>query len=213
MTLKNLMRDLVDAVDGAGHEFKQGFSSAFRKRGGKHRADADVIRGWDRRNVDYEPRHRGDGKPPTSHAKDYDIREDVRRGLDSLGHTPKHADPDYDAARDLGRSLGKDVRALPGDVLDEVKDSPKKVPQQLLEELYEDAIGQDSPDKYGETAQGDMRFLAPAGEAGDLSGLSNGELEERFGLAPGSLEGATVEVTPIPGSRFASVEIERPDAP
>jgi len=213
MTLKKLMRDLVDAVDGAGHEFKQGFSSAFRKRGGKHRADADVIRGWDRRNVDYEPQHRGNGKPPTSHAKDYDIRDDVRRGLESLGHVPKHADPDYDTARDLGTSLGKDVRGLPGDVLDEVKGVPKKAPKQLVEELYEDAIGQDDPDKYGETAQGDMRLLAPASEASDLSGLSNGELEARFGLAPGSLDGATVEVTSIPGSRFTSVEIERPEEP
>lgn len=212
MTLKKLMHDLVDAVDGAGHEFKQGFASAFRKRGGKHRADADVIRGWDRRNVDYEPRHRGDRRPTTSHAKDYDIRDDVRRGLDSLGHVPKHAAPDYDTARDLGTSLGKDVRALPGDVFDEVKDAPKKIPQQLREELYEDAIGQDSPDEYGEKSAGDMRFLAPASEAGDLSGLSNGELEERFGLAPGSLDGATVEVVPLPGSRFTSVEIARSDA-
>ncbi len=210
MTLKKLMRDIVDAVDGAGREFKQGFAGAFRKRGGKHRADADAIRGLDRRNADGVPKHRKDGKGPTSHAKDYDIRKDVRRGLETLGYTPRHADPDYDAARDLGTSVGKDVRGLPGDVLDEVKGVPKKAPGQLVEELYEDAIGQDSPDKYGEKGSGDMRFLAPASEAGDLNGLSNGELEERFGLAPGSLDGATVEVKTIPESRFVSVEIERP---
>jgi len=208
MSLKKLMRDLVDAVDGAGREFKQGFGGAFRKRGGKHRADADAIRGLDRRSADGTPKHRKDGKP-TSHAKDYDIREDVRSGLQSLGSTPKHRDPDYNAARDLGTSVGKDVRGLPGDVLDEIKGVPKKAPKQLVEELYEDAIGQDSPDKYGEKSQGDMRFLAPAGEAGDLSGLSNGELEDRFGLESGSLDGATVEVKAIPDSRFVSIEIAR----
>ena len=60
MTLKKLMKDLVDAVDGAGHEFKRGFSGAFRKRGGKHRADADAIRGLDRRSADSTPKHRKD---------------------------------------------------------------------------------------------------------------------------------------------------------
>ncbi len=65
----------------------------------------------------------------------------------------------------------------------------------------EDAIGQDSPDKYGEKGRGDMRFLAPAGDAGDLSGLSNSQLEARFDLAPGSLDGAKVEVKTIPDSR------------
>jgi hypothetical protein len=210
MTLKKLMKDLVDAVDGAGHEFKRGFSGAFRKRGGKHRADADAIRGLDRRSADSTPKHRKDGKP-TSHAKDYDIREDVRKGIDALGTTPRHRDPDYNAARDLGTSVGKDVRGLPGDVLDEVKGVPKKVPGQFVEELYEDAIGQDNPDKYGATPKGDMRFLAPASEAGDLSGLSNGELEERFGLDAGSLDGATFEVKTIPDSRFVSIEVERPE--
>lgn len=209
MTLKKLMRDLVDAVDGAGNEFKKGFSGAFRKRGGKHRADADAIRGLDRRHSNDLPKHRKDGKP-TSHAKDYDIREDVRRGLQTLGHTPRHSDPDYNAARDLGTSVGKDVRGLPGDVLDEIKDVPKKVPGQFVEELYEDAIGQDDPDKYGAKGQGDMRFLAPASESGDLSDLSNGELEERFGLAPGSLDGATFEIKTVPDSRFVSIEISRP---
>lgn len=211
MTLKKLMRDIVDAVDGAGHEFKRGFSGAFRKRGGKHRADADAIRGWDRRNTDHTPKHRGDGKPPTSHAKDYDIRDDVRRGFESRDHTPKHRDPDYNAARDLGTSVGKDVRGLPGDVMDEVKGVPKKAPKQLVEELYEDAIGQDDPDKYGAKSQGDMRFLAPASEQGDLTGLSNAQLEERFGLDPGSLDGATVDVKVIPDSRFVSIEIVRPE--
>lgn len=210
MTLKKLMRDLMDAVDGAGREFKTGFAGTFRKRGGKHRADADAIRGLDRRNADRVPQHRADGKPPTSHAKDYDIRTDVRRGLETLGYTPRHADPDYNAARDLGTSLGKDLHALPGDVLDEVKGVPKKAPQQLVEELYEDAIGQDSPDKYGATRAGDMRFLAPASEAADLAGLSNAAIAERFGLDAGSLNGATVEIKAIPGSRFVSIEIERP---
>lgn len=212
MTLKKLMHDIVDAVDGAGHEFKRGFSGAFRKRGGKHRADADAIRGWDTRNADHTPKHRGDGKPPTSHAKDYDIRDDVRRGIETFGHTPRHADPDYNAARDLGTSVGKDVRGLPGDVMDEVKGVPKKAPKQLVEELYEDAIGQDDPDKYGVKSQGDMRLLAPASERGDLRGLSNDQLEERFGLEPGSLDGATVDVKAIPDSRFVSIEITRPVA-
>lgn len=209
MQLKKLMRDLVDAADGAGHEFKKGFAGAFRKRGGKHRADADAIRGLDRRGASGVPKHKADGKP-TSHAKPYDIRTDVSRGIDALGTTPRHRDPDYNAARDLGASFGKDVRGLPGDVLDEVKDVPKKVPKQFVEELYEDAIGQDSPDKYGQTGSGDMRFLAPASESGDLSGLSNAEIAERFGLDPGSLDGATFEVQQVPGSQFVSVEITRP---
>lgn len=210
MQLKKLMRDLVDAVDGAGHEFKRGFSGAFRKRGGKHRADADAIRGLDRRSADGVPRHRRDGGGPTSHARDYDIRRDVRRGLETLGHTPRHADPDYNAARDLGLSLGKSVRAIPGDILDEIKGAPKKAPGQLLEELYEDAIGQDSPDKYGQTSGDDMRFLAPASEAADLGALGSAELETRLGLESGSLNGATVEVAPIPDTRFVSIEITIP---
>lgn len=211
MSLKRTIRDIIDAVDGAGHEFKQGFAGAFRKRGGKHRADADAIRGLDRRKVDYTPKHRADGKGPVSHAKDYDIRDDVRRGIETLGYDARHRDPDYDAARDLGRSVGNDVRNLPGDVLDEIKDVPKNVPKQLVEELYEDAIGQDSPDEYGQKAKGDMRFLAPVGDAGDLDGLSHAELEARFDLAAGSLDGAKIEVKTIPGSRFVSVEITAPE--
>ncbi len=58
MQLKKLMKDLVDAVDGAGREFKTGFSGAFRKRGGRHRADADRVRGLDRSGADSVPRHR-----------------------------------------------------------------------------------------------------------------------------------------------------------
>ena len=210
MSLKKTIRDIMDAVDGAGHEFKRGFAGAFRQRGGKHRADADRIRGLDRKSADHTPKHKGDGKKPTSHAKDYDIRDDVRRGVETLGYEGRHRDPDYNAARDLGRSLGNDVRGLPGDVVDEIKDVPKNVPKQLVEEMYEDAIGQDSPDKYGAASEGDMSFLAPAGEAGDLAGLSNAELETRFGLAPGSLEGAEVEVKTIPDSRFVSIDITVP---
>ncbi len=212
MTMKKLIRDLVDAVDGAGREFKQGFSGAFRKRGGKHRADADAIRGVDRRNTDYEPKHRGDGKQPTSHAKEYHVLEDVTRGREAQlkGYEPRHRDPDYDPARDLGRSIGNEVRAVPGDILDEVKGTPKKVPGQIVEELYEDAIGQDDPDKYGAQSQGDMRFLAPEGEARELKALSHAELESRFDLAPGALEGANVEIKTIPDSRFVSIEIDIP---
>ncbi|WP_238439493.1 hypothetical protein [Microbacterium sp. JZ31] len=202
------MREIIDAVDGAGREFKRGFAGTFRARGGKHRADADAIRGWDRRNADHDPRHRADA--PASHRKDYDIREDAARGWETRGHVPKHRDPDYDLARDLGRSVGKEIHAVPGDVLDEVKGVPKKVPSQVMEELYEDAIGQSSPDEYGETAAGDMRFLAPAGEAGDLRALSTIQLEARLGLAPGSLTGAEITVKSLPGSRFASIEIDRP---
>lgn len=209
-SMKVLMRELVDAVDVAGREFRQGFSGAFRKRGGKHRADADAIRGLDRRNSDYKPTHRGDGKPPTSHAKDYDIVRDVSRGMDTLGYEPRHRAPDYNAANDLGLSVGKAVRETPRDVLDEIKDTPKKVPGQFVEELYEDAIGQSDPDQYGQTAQGNMNFLAPASEADDLSALSNAELEARFGLEPGALDGATVEIKTMPDTRFASIEIERP---
>jgi hypothetical protein len=208
MMIKKLMRDLVDAVDGAGREFKQGFSGAFRKRGGKHRADADAIRGVDRRASNEVPRHRADPpKKPTSHAKDYDIREEARSTADALKHTPRHADPDYNAARDFGLSVGKSVTSVPGDIGDEIKGIPGKVPGQLVEELYEDAIGQDDPDKYGRKGEGDMKFLAPAGEAGDLAGLSNAEIAARFGLDPGSLDGATFEVKEVPGSRFVSIEI------
>lgn len=210
MTLKKLMRDVVDAVDGAGREFKQGFAGAFRKRGGRHRADADAIRGLDRRRTDYEPRHRADRRRPGSHARDYDIREEVWRGLESLGRTARHRSPDYDPARDLGGAVGQAVRSIPGDLLGEVKGVPKKLPGQLVEELYEDAIGQSSPDEYGPASTGDMRFLAPASEAADLAGFSNTEIETRFGLTPGTLNGATVEIETIPGSRFVSVEIDIP---
>jgi len=208
MQLKKLMRDLVDAVDGAGREFKQGFAGAFRKRGGKHRADADAIRGLDRSQARSTPRHRAE--PTTSHAKKYDILKDVTRGTMTRDSIPRHAAPDYDVSRDLGRSIGKSVREVPGDVVDEIKGVPKKVPQQLVEELYEDAIGQDDPDKYGRS-QGDMRFLAPASEAGDLTGLTPAEIAARFGLDPGALDGAKVEIKQVPGSRFVSVEIDRGD--
>ena len=207
MQLKKLMRDLVDAVDGAGREFKTGFSGAFRKRGGRHRADADAIRNLDKRGGDGIPKHRKE--PATSHAKKYHILDDVTRGVESHGNVPRHAKPDYNLMQDLGRSVGKSIRDTPGDIADEIKDVPKKVPGQLAEELYEDAIGQDDPDKYGRSA-GDMKFLAPASEAGELSGLSQGELEGRFGLEPGALDGAKVEVKPIPDSRFTSVEIDYP---
>lgn len=210
MSMKKVMRDLMDAVEGAGHEFKRGFSGAFRKRGGKHRADADTIRGVDRSNRDYEPKHRKE--KPTSHAKEYDILKDVTRGREYQlsGKSPRHRDDDYDLARDFGRSVGQSIRDVPGDVVEEIKDSPKKIPQQVREELYEDAIGQDDPDKYGRSSQGDMRFLAPAGEAGDLSGLSIAEIEQRFDLEPGSLDGATFEVKEVPNSRFVSIEIDVP---
>lgn len=205
MQLKKLMKDLVDAVDGAGREFKTGFSGAFRKRGGKHRADADVIRGVDRRSRDRTPTHRAE--PATSHAKEYKILDDVSRGVDSYGHVPRHAKPDYNLMQDLGRSVGKSVREIPGDIVDEVKGVPKTVPKQIVEELYEDAIGQDDPDKYGHQS-GDMRLLAPASESEDLSRLTSHEIEVRFGLEAGSLNGANVTVSPIPGSRFVSVEID-----
>ncbi|WCM55901.1 hypothetical protein [Microbacterium sp. EF45047] len=212
MSMKKLIRDVIDAVDGAGHEFKRGFAGAFRNRGGKHRADADAIRALDRRNADYEPKHRGDGKKPTSHAKEYHVLRDVSRGVDAQlrGYQPRHRNPDYDLARDLGRSVGNEVRSLPGDIADEVKGTPKKVPGQLVEELYEDAIGQDSPDKYGAKSAGDMSFLAPAGEADALSALSQAELETRFDLPPGALDGAKVEIKTIPDSRFVSIEFDVP---
>lgn len=207
MQLKKLMKDLVDAVDGAGREFKTGFSGAFRKRGGRHRADADRVRRTDRDGADRVPTHRAE--KPTSHAKKYDVLRDVSRGIETHGHVARHAKPDYNLMQDLGRSVGKSVRDIPGDVVDEVKGVPKTVPGQLLEELYEDAIGQDSPDKYGRQ-NGDMRFLAPASEAGDLNGLSQSQLEERLGLEPGALDGAEVTVTTMPDSRFASIEIDYP---
>lgn len=207
MQLKQLMRELVDAVDGAGREFKTGFAGAFRKRGGRHRADADAIRGLDRRSADSVPRHRAE--PATSHAKKYDVLSDVSRGVESHGHVARHAKPDYNPMQDLGRSIGKSVHDIPGDIVDEIKGVPKTVPKQLVEELYEDAIGQDDPDKYGRK-DGDMRFLAPSSESGDLSGLGQGELESRLGLDPGALDGATIEVKPIPDSRFVSVEIDYP---
>ncbi|WP_194421443.1 hypothetical protein [Microbacterium abyssi] len=207
MQLQKLMRDLVDAVDGAGREFKTGFAGAFRKRGGKHRADADAIRRTDRRGRDSTPRHRAE--PTTSHAKKYDILSDVTRGIQSHGHVPRHRDPDYSSARDLGHSVGDGIREIPRDIVDGVKGVPKNVPKQLVEELYEDAIGQDDPDKYGRQS-GDMRFLAPASESADLSALSQGEIEVRFGLEPGALDGANVRIAPIPGSRFVSVEIDHP---
>lgn len=208
MQLKKLMKDLVDAVDGAGREFKTGFSGAFRKRGGRHRADADRVRRTDRDGADRVPTHRAE--KPTSHAKKYDILRDVSRGIETHGHVPRHAKPDYNLMQDLGRSVGKSVRDIPGDVVDEIKGVPKKVPGQLVEELYEDAIGQDNPDKYGRQ-DGDMRFLAPASEAGDLSGLGQSALETRLGLESGALDGATVEIEEIPDSRFVSVKIDYPE--
>ncbi|WP_243231915.1 hypothetical protein [Microbacterium sp. CIAB417] len=213
MSMKKLIRDIMDAVDDTGHEFKKGFSGAFRKRGGKHRADADAIRGLDRRNAGQVPKHRADGKP-ASHAKKYDMLEDVTRGREYQlsGKTPRHRDPDYDLARDFGRSVGQEIRAVPGDVLDEVKGIPKNVPGQVVEELYEDAIGQDNPDKYGATAQGDASFLAPASEAAVLRGLSTAEIAARFGVDPASLQRADIQVKEIPGSRFVSVEIDVPGA-
>ncbi|MEJ1922306.1 hypothetical protein [Microbacterium sp. KHB019] len=207
MQLKKLMKDLVDAVDGAGREFKTGFAGAFRKRGGRHRADADRVRGTDRSGADSVPRHRAE--KPTSHAKKYDILTDVSRGIETHGHVPRHAEPDYNLVQDLGRSVGKSIRDIPGDIVDEVKGVPKKVPGQLVEELYEDAIGQDDPDKYGRQ-DGDMRFLAPASEASDLSRLGQSDLETRFGLESGALDGATVEIEEIPDSRFVSVKVGHP---
>lgn len=211
--LKKLMRDLVDAVDGAGREFKTGFSGAFRKRGGRHRADADAIRALDKSGADSIPNNRKGpthrAEPVTSHAKKYDILSDVTRGMDSLGHVPRHANPDYNTMEDLGRSVGKSVRDVPGDIVDEVKGVPKTVPGQIVEELYEDAIGQDNPDKYGK-ADGDMRFLAPASESSELNALSQGDLESRLGLEPGALDGANIEVKPVKDSRFVSVEIDYP---
>lgn len=207
MQLKQLMKQLVDAVDGAGREFKTGFSGAFRKRGGRHRADADAIRGLDRRGADRVPTHRAE--PSTSHAKKYDILSDVTRGIESHGHVPRHANPDYNLIQDLGKSVGKSIHDIPGDVVDEIKGVPKKVPGQLVEELYEDAIGQDNPDKYGQ-GDGDMRFLAPASESDALSRRSQVELEARLGLDPGALDGANVEVKPVQDSRFVSVEIDYP---
>ncbi|MDP3950584.1 hypothetical protein [Microbacterium sp.] len=207
MQLKMLMKDLVDAVDGAGREFKTGFAGAFRKRGGRHRADADAIRNLDRRGGNSVPKHRKE--PATSHAKKYHVLEDVSRGIESHGHVPRHSNPDYNLVQDLGRSVGKTVRDIPGDIVDEVKGVPKTIPKQLVEELYEDAIGQDDPDKYGQTS-GDMRFLAPASESRDLTALSQGELEVRFGLEPGALEGASIAVKPVPDSRFVSVDIDYP---
>ena len=207
MQLKVLMKELMDAVDGAGREFKTGFAGAFRKRGGRHRADADAIRGLDRNLKDRVPTHRAE--PPTSHAKKYNVLDDVSRGIESHGHVPRHASPDYNLVQDLGRSVGKSVRDIPGDIVDEIKGVPKTVPKQLVEELYEDAIGQDDPDKYGQKS-GDMRFLAPASESRDLTALSQGELEVRFGLEPGALEGASIAVNPVPDSRFVSVDIDYP---
>ncbi|GAB3598388.1 hypothetical protein GCM10027408_14220 [Microbacterium tumbae] len=202
------MRDIVDAVDGAGREFKQGFAGAFRKRGGRHRADADAIRGLDRRGAAQTPRHRAERRP-ASHAKDYSILEDVSRGIDALGRTPRHSNPDYNLVRDLGGAVGQGVRDIPKDLLGEVKGIPKKIAEQLVDELFENAIGQSSPTAYGEKP-GDMRFLAPAGEAGELRALDGAGIESRFDLEPGALDGAKVEVEPIPETRFVSVEIDVP---
>lgn len=209
MTMKSLMREIVDAVDGAGREFKKGFGSAFRKRGGKHRADAARIRGTDRRNAADAGKHRRDA-PVASHAKKYDLLTDVTRGREQLGRTGRHAAPDYNVANDLGTSIGKAVRETPGEVGEEVLGTPKKIPGQIVEELYEDAIGQDNPDAYGQTSSGDMEFLAPAGEAAELRRLSRGALEQRFDLPPGTLDGATFEVRPVPGTNFVTLDISRP---
>lgn len=209
--LKKLMRDIVDALDGAGREFKTGFSGAFRKRGGKHRADADRIRAWDRRNSDHSPQHRRADKP-RSHAKEYNIVTDAVKGWYSRDHVPQHRAPDYNAARDLGQTVGQDVRNIPGDVFDEVKGVPKKVPQQIVEELYEDAIGQDDPDAYGRDDSGSMKFLAPASEAEELRNASPAEVAARFGLDAGSLGDAEIKITVMEGTRFARVEITGADA-
>lgn len=210
MTMKHLMREIVDAVDGAGREFKKGFGSAFRKRGGKHRADAARIRGTDRRNAADAGRHRREA-PVASHAKKYDMLTDVTRGREQIGRTGRHAEPDYDISRDLGTSVGKAVRETPREVLNEVLGTPKKIPGQIVEELYEDAIGQDNPDAYGQTSSGDMEFLAPAGEAAELRKLDQGALEQRFDLVPGALDGATYEVRPVPGTNFVTLDISRPE--
>ncbi|HCS60191.1 MAG TPA: hypothetical protein DIW46_02175 [Microbacterium sp.] len=209
MQLKKLMRDLVDAVDGAGREFKTGFSGAFRKRGGRHRADADAIRKLDKDGGNRVPTHRK--KPATSHAKKYHVLDDVTRGVESHGRPARHSKPDYNLMQDLGKSVGKSIHDIPGDVVDEIKGVPKKIPGQLVEELYEDAIGQDDPDKYGQS-KGDMKFLAPASESDVLSNLSPAELEERLGLERGALDGANVEVKQTPNSRFVSVDIDYPDS-
>ncbi|MDJ1114607.1 hypothetical protein [Microbacterium dauci] len=209
MTMKVLMREIMDAVDGAGREFKKGFGSAFRKRGGKHRADADRIRGTDRTNRNDVPKHKKN--KPTSHAKDYNMLRDVHRGLGQLGRTGRHAAPDYNAANDLGTSIGKAVRDTPGDIRDEILGTPKKVPGQIVEELYEDAIGQDNPDKYGQTSSGDMEFLAPAGEAAALERMSQAGIEARFDLEPGALNGASYEIRPVPGTNFVTIDISRPE--
>lgn len=209
MTMKVLMREIMDAVDGAGREFKKGFGSAFRKRGGKHRADADRIRGTDRRNSS-DARHRRDAPVPT-HAKKYDMLTDVSRGLDQLGRTGRHAAPDHNAANDLGTSIGRAIRDTPGDIRDEVLGTPKKIPGQIIEEIYEDAIGQDSPDKYGQTSSGDMEFLAPASEATALERMSQAAIEARFDLEPGALNGASFEVRPVPGTNFVTIDISRPE--
>lgn len=146
---------------GAGRDFKTGFSGAFRKRGGWHRADADRVRRTDRDGADRVPTHRAE--KPTSHAKKYDILRDVSRGIETHGHVPRHAKPDYNAMQDLGHSVGKSIRE---------------------------------------------RFLAPASASNDLSRLGQRDLETRFGLKPGALNGATVEIEEIPGSRFVSVKID-----
>lgn len=208
--LKKLMKDIVDAVDGAGREFKTGFSGAFRKRGGRHRADADAIRALDKSGADSIPKKRKPthrAEPAKSHAKEYDILKDVTRGHETFGNVPRHAKPELTPMHDLGRSVGKGVQEIPGDIADEVKGIPKRVPGQIVEELYEDAIGQDDPDKYGK-ADGDMRFLAPASESGEVSSLSRADLEKRLGLDPGALEGANIEIKPVQDSRFVSIEID-----
>ncbi|MEI2270214.1 hypothetical protein OHB93_12910 [Microbacterium sp. No. 7] len=210
MTMKSLMREIVDAVDGAGREFKKGFGGAFRKRGGKHRADAARIRGTDRRNSADAGQHRRDA-PVATHAAEYDMLTDVSRGVDQLGRTGRHAAPDYNVANDLGTSVGKAVRETPREVLDDVLGTPKKIPGQVVEELYEDAIGQDNPDAYGKKSRGDMEFLAPSGEAADLRGLNQAGIEDRFGLTPGALDGATWEVRPVPGTTFVTIDVSRPE--
>ncbi len=210
MMLKKLIRDIVDAADGAGREFKQGFAGAFRKRGGKHRADADAIRGLDRRAAAQTPRHKADRRP-ASHAKGYNILLDVSQGIETLGRAPRHSNPDYNVMRDLGGAAGQAVRDIPRELLGEVKGIPKKAAEQLVDELFEMAIGQSSPDEYG-VKPGDMRMLAPESETAQITSLKNDEIETRFDLDPGTLDGADVEVVSVDGTPFISVEIDVPGA-
>lgn len=206
---KKVIHDIIDAVDGAGREFKTGFGGAFRKRGGKHRADADAIRGWDRRNSSRTPRHRADA--PTSHAREYDIRREAAGVWKAADYAPRHAAEGVHPMRDLGTSVAKQIQALPGEVMGEVKGLHKKTARQLVEELWEDAIGQRSPDEYGVRDETPTRFLAPASERGALDDMSPAEIAERFGVEAASVQAGTIEVAPVAGGRFVSVQITTDD--